>query len=195
MGQVRIIGGQWRRRTLQVPDRPGLRPTPDRARETVFNWLESWLPYQWSDTRVLDAFAGSGALGIESASRGAQQVVLVESDRVAAAFIQSAIDELHAGQLLRLFHANLAGLAKGGPEGPLGGLFDLVFLDPPFQDESQAQALALIRPLLAPEAMVVLESPRAWPECVTGLEAGSWQCHRQASAGKSHQSLLSLSSS
>ncbi|MGA1552636.1 MAG: RsmD family RNA methyltransferase, partial [Burkholderiaceae bacterium] len=96
MGQVRIIGGQWRRRTLQVPDRPGLRPTPDRARETVFNWLESWLPYQWSDTRVLDAFAGSGALGIESASRGAQQVILVDSDRIATQCIQTAIDDLRA---------------------------------------------------------------------------------------------------
>lgn len=195
MGQVRIIGGQWRRRTLEVPDRPGLRPTPDRARETVFNWLESWLPYQWADTRVLDAFAGSGALGIEAASRGAQQVVLVESDRAAAQCIQRAIDDLEAARMLRLFHADFAGLAKGGPEGPLGGLFDLVFLDPPFKDESQAQALALIRPLLAPEAMVVLESPRAWPECVSSLEAGLWHCRRQASAGKSHQSLLSLSSS
>jgi 16S rRNA G966 N2-methylase RsmD len=97
--------------------------------------------------------------------------------------------------MLRLFHADFAGLAKGGPEGPLGGLFDLVFLDPPFKDESQAQALALIRPLLAPEAMVVLESPRAWPKCVSSLEAGLWHCRRQASAGKSHQSLLSLSSS
>ena len=195
MGQVRIIGGQWRRRTLEVPERPGLRPTPDRARETVFNWLESWLPYRWADTRVLDAFAGSGALGIEAASRGAQQVVLVESDRAAAQCIQRAIDDLGAARMLRLFHADLAGLAIGGPEGPLGGLFDLVFLDPPFKDESQAQALALIRPLLAPQAMVVLESPRAWPQCVSSLEAGLWHCRRQASAGKSHQSLLSLSSS
>lgn len=195
MGQVRIIGGQWRRRTLEVPERPGLRPTPDRARETVFNWLESWLPYQWSDTRVLDAFAGSGALGIEAASRGAQQVVLVESDRSAAQCIQRAVDDLGAARMLKLFHADFAGLAKGGPEGPLGGLFDLVFLDPPFKDESQAQALALIKPLLAPQAMVVLESPRAWPKCVSSLEAGLWHCRRQASAGKSHQSLLSLSSS
>ena len=193
MGQVRIIGGQWRRRTLQVPDRPGLRPTPDRARETVFNWLESWLPYQWSDTRVLDAFAGSGALGIESASRGAQQVILVESDRIAAHCIQTAIDDLGADPLVRVMNASLYALARGGPDGPLGGLFDLIFLDPPFKEDAQDQALAVIRPLLAPEAMVVLESPRAWPECVGHEESALWQCHRQASAGQSHQSLLSRS--
>ena len=193
MGQVRIIGGQWRRRTLQVPDRPGLRPTPDRARETVFNWLESWLPYQWSDTRVLDAFAGSGALGIESASRGAQQVILVESDRIAAQCIQAAIDVLGADPLVRVMNTSLYSLARGGPDGPLGGLFDLVFLDPPFKEGAQDQALAVIRPLLAPEAMVVLESPRAWPESVGREESALWQCHRQASAGQSHQSLLSRS--
>ncbi|MFZ9081612.1 MAG: RsmD family RNA methyltransferase [Burkholderiaceae bacterium] len=193
MGQVRIIGGQWRRRTLQVPDRPGLRPTPDRARETVFNWLESWLPYQWSDTRVLDAFAGSGALGIESASRGAQQVILVDSDRIAAQCIQTAIDNLRAGPLVRVMNASLYALARGGTDGPLGALFDLVFVAPPLKEEAQDKALAVIRPLLAPEAMVVLESPRAWPTCVGKEESALWQCHRQASAGQSHQSLLSRS--
>lgn len=192
MGQVRIIGGQWRRRTLQVPDRPGLRPTPDRARETVFNWLESWLPYQWSDTRVLDAFAGSGALGIESASRGARQVILVESDRAAVQCIQSAIHVLEATDLLKLFHASFFALAKSGADGPLGAPFDLVFLDPPFKDDSHTRALSLIRPLLTPEALVVMESPRAWPSGVEESEAERWQCHRQASAGQSHQCLLSL---
>ena len=191
MGQVRIIAGQWRRRALQVPDRPGLRPTPDRARETVFNWLESWLPYQWSDTRVLDAFAGSGALGIESASRGARQVILVESDRAAVQCIKSAIHVLEAADLLKLFHASFFTLAKSGSDGPLGGPFDLVFLDPPFKDDSHTQALSLVRPLLSPEALVVMESPRAWPSGVEESEAERWQCHRQASAGQSHQCLLS----
>lgn len=176
-----------------MPDRPGLRPTPDRARETVFNWLESWLPYQWSDTRVLDAFAGSGALGLEAASRGAQQVILVESDRVASQFIQTTIDDLRAGTLCKVIHASLYALAKAGPDGSLGGLFDLVFIDPPFKDDGQSQALQAIRPLLSPEAMVVLESPRAWPNCVSPEESVGWQCHRQASAGQSHHSLLSRS--
>src|SRR6476469_1170465 len=78
--QVRIIGGQWKRTPLPVLDRDGLRPTPDRVRETVFNWLGHLLDGNWATVRCLDLFAGTGALGFEAASRGAQQVTLVESD-------------------------------------------------------------------------------------------------------------------
>src|SRR4051812_49877305 len=91
--EVRIIGGQWKRTKLPVPDRPGLRPTPDRVRETLFNWLGQDL----SGWRCMDVFAGTGALGFEAASRGAVQVVLVEQDPQLAELLRAAQRKLEAG--------------------------------------------------------------------------------------------------
>ena len=99
MGQVRIIGGVWKRSVLRVIDRPGLRPTPDRVRETLFNWIDAWAQVPLIQSRVCDVFAGTGALAFEAASRGAQSVVALETDALAAKEIAQAIERLGATHL------------------------------------------------------------------------------------------------
>jgi len=121
--QLRIIGGAWRGRRIHFPDRPGLRPTPDRVRETLFNWLQPGI----AGARCLDLFAGSGALGLEALSRGAGEVVFVEADPVIAQALQANVQLLHAeGGRVENVDA-LAFLARTAIA------FDVVFLDPPFQ--------------------------------------------------------------
>ena len=121
-GKIRVIGGQYKGRVIRFHDAPGLRPTPNRVRETVFNWLRPWLP----GARCLDLFAGSGALGIEALSQSAASVVLVESNRRAAGNIQAALDAFGAtdGHVF----VGKAALYLAQP----AEAFDLVFLDPPF---------------------------------------------------------------
>src|SRR5690606_14007348 len=97
--QVRIIGGQWKRTPLPVPDVAGLRPTPDRVRETLFNWLNHLLQGEWDKVRCLDLFAGTGALGFEAASRGATRVRMVEASAPALRHLETVRDKLHAGQV------------------------------------------------------------------------------------------------
>ena len=121
-GFVRIIGGTWRRRRLTVPEVSGLRPTGDRIRETVFSWLRQELP----GARCLDLFAGSGALGFEAASRGAAEVVLIDSDSTVVSALQTSADELEATQIDIIQADALQWLAKPGQA------FDVVFFDPPF---------------------------------------------------------------
>ena len=123
MGEVRIIGGQWKRSKLPVPDAPGLRPTSDRIRETLFNWLGQTL----TGWRVLDAFAGSGALGFEAASREAAEVVLVERDARLVAGLRASVQRLKA-TTLTVHAADALVWMKAAPRGA----FDLVMLDPPF---------------------------------------------------------------
>src|SRR6478736_4592774 len=121
--QIRIIGGDWKRTRLEVPDKPGLRPTPDRVRETLFNWLGQDL----GGWRCVDAFAGTGALGIEAASRGAADVLLVEAEGV-------LVDQLRA--IVKKLDADTVRVQRGNALTVLAGLspasVDLVFLDPPF---------------------------------------------------------------
>src|SRR5271157_489795 len=120
---VRIIGGGWRGRRVSFPDVPGLRPTPDRVRETLFNWLQ----HDIADTRCLDLFAGSGALGLEALSRGAREVVFVEQSPVAARTLSTELQRLGGVAKARV-------LAMGAKRflGTPGAPFDVVFLDPPF---------------------------------------------------------------
>ena len=113
--EVRIIGGQWRRSRLPVPDAPGLRPTPDRVRETLFNWLGQDL----SGWRCLDAFAGSGALGFEAASRGAARVLLVEQDRRLAEGLRAVKERLNADAV-----EVVCGSAQAVMQGLAPGLFN-----------------------------------------------------------------------
>src|SRR5690349_22897017 len=121
-GQIRIIAGAFRGRRIRVAARPGLRPTPDRVRETLFNWLGQSLDGE----SCLDLFAGSGALGFEAASRGAARVVMVESDRAAFTALQAARETIGA-RAVELVHAEaLAYLSR------VRERFDVVFLDPPF---------------------------------------------------------------
>ncbi len=166
---VRIIGGQWKRSKLPVADRPGLRPTPDRVRETLFNWLGQDL----SGWRCLDAFAGSGALGLEAASRGAAQVLLVERDPQLVRSLQATAQRLKA-TALRIERADaIAWMKRAAPQS-----FELVLLDPPFDAGLDADALGAALPLVADGGFIYVESRQALAAAPTG-----WAVHRDGRAG------------
>ena len=177
--EVRIIGGQWKRTKLPVSDVPGLRPTPDRVRETVFNWLGQNL----SGWRCLDAFAGSGALGFEAASRGAANVVLIERDRKLAASLAAVKQRLDAGQLRVESADALAWMARCPPSS-----FELVFIDPPFDAALMEPALAAAVRLLVPTGLVYAESGD--PLATSMLQLHGLAVHRQGRAGAVHFHLL-----
>ncbi len=150
--RVRIIGGRFKRTPLPVPDSPGLRPTPDRVRETLFNWLTHLRP-DMTTLRGLDLFAGTGALGLELASRGAAAVTLVERAPALVAQLRALVAKLGASQVDVVAGDALAVAARLPPGG-----FDVVFIDPPFDAGLHARALAAIRPLLAAGALIYVES-------------------------------------
>ncbi|MEO7055641.1 MAG: 16S rRNA (guanine(966)-N(2))-methyltransferase RsmD [Caldimonas sp.] len=176
--EVRIIGGAWKRSKLPVANRPGLRPTPDRVRETVFNWLGQSL-VGW---RCLDAFAGSGALGFEAASRGAAEVVLLERDPALLSSLAASKARLHA-ETLRIERADaVQWMARAAAES-----FELVFLDPPFDSKLLAPALAAAARLITPHGFVYVESGTA--SDTRSWEPG-WQLFRSARAGAVHFNLL-----
>ena len=159
---MRLIGGEWRGRPLEVPEVAGLRPSADRLRETLFNWLQPHL----HDARCLDLFAGSGALGLECLSRGAREATLVERDARAARALAASIATLAAGPRARLVHA-----AAEDFLGANAAPFDIVFVDPPFERVCQLETLAaLVDGHLAPRALVHVEAPRAmaWPAALPG---------------------------
>jgi 16S rRNA (guanine(966)-N(2))-methyltransferase RsmD len=172
---VRIVGGRYRRSRLPVPDRPGLRPTPERVRQTLFDWLGQDL----AGWRVLDAFAGSGALGFEAASRGAAEVVLVERDAAVAAALRESVQRLGAAQVRVVGADALAWLARAAPQG-----FDLILLDPPFDAGLHAAALAAAAPAVAAGGWIYVESDRAL------APPPGWVLHRQGRAGAVHFDLL-----
>lgn len=174
-GKVRIIAGRWRGRRLPVADVPGLRPTPDRVRETLFNWLAPLV----EGSRCLDLFAGSGALGMEAASRGAAAVCLVERDARALAVLRSNVELLDAADSVEVIAADAIDLLRRSPPAP----FDVVFLDPPYDAGLMAPALAalLAGGWLAPSGWLYLEWPRGAAAPVTAvpwrsLAAGQVQC-------------------
>lgn len=152
MGEIRIIGGQWKRSKLPVPDSPGLRPTGDRVRETLFNWLGQTL----TGWQVLDAFAGSGALGFEAASREAAAVVMLERDAKLAASLRASQQRLKAGAI-EVHTADALAWMQAGPRGR----FDLILLDPPFAAQLHAAAITIALPLLAPDGLLYVEGPEA----------------------------------
>lgn len=152
-GKVRIIAGHWRNTRLPVPDQAGLRPTSERVRETLFNWLQGSL----SGARCLDLFAGSGALGLEALSRGAAQALLIERDRAQVARLRELLLRLDGGERAMVLEADaLAWLARGGD----GRRFDLLFLDPPFALAQWPRIVAGVVPLLGDAARVYMESAR-----------------------------------
>ena len=177
--EIRLIGGQWKRSKLPVADRPGLRPTPDRVRETLFNWLGQDLQ-GW---RCLDAFAGSGALGFEAASRGAAEVLLLEQDADLVRSLQASRQRLQA-EALRIEAADAIAWMKRCE----AGRFDLVFIDPPFDAALAGDALAASVRLVAPQGFVYLESPQPSPEA--SLAELGLAVHRHARAGHVHAQLL-----
>lgn len=150
---IRIIGGTYRRTPIPVPEVPGLRPTPDRVRETLFNWLKYFWSDSFADKQVLDLFAGSGALGFEAASRGVAHVQMVERDPRAVAALRALRDKLDA-QAVRI-QACDASVTLGRLEA---ARFNLIFLDPPFDSDWLARLWPLLPDLLQPEGLVYIES-------------------------------------
>ena len=163
-GHLRVIGGKYRSRLIRVPARPGLRPTPDRVRETLFNWLGQDL----SGLACLDLYAGSGALGFEAASRGAARVVMVEKDRAALAELGRSRAALGAAQVVIVGGDAAAYLARGRER------FGVVFLDPPFRQNAVPAILGKLPSRLEPCARVYVESdapveaPAPWTEIRRG---------------------------
>ena len=168
VGSVRIIAGQWRGTRLPVPDRPGLRPTSDRVRETLFNWLQPVLP----DARVLDLFAGSGALGLEAASRGAAQVQLVEADGALAQALGDAVARLDAQGRVAVRYGDALAFLRDDTSEP----WDIAFVDPPFAAGLWPAVLELLPARLAADAWLYVESPAGH---APDLPA-DWALHRES---------------
>jgi 16S rRNA (guanine966-N2)-methyltransferase len=174
---LRIVGGRWRSRRLRFADAEGLRPTPDRVRETLFNWLQ----FDINGAHCLDAFAGSGALGFEALSRGAASVVMVEKQRAQFLQLQESARELGADGLQLLQGDVLELLRAPAPWQPAGG-FDGIFLDPPFHRDLLPAICALLqaRGLLKPDAFVYVESESDW----AALELpAAFELQKQTKAG------------
>jgi 16S rRNA (guanine966-N2)-methyltransferase len=151
VGQVRIIGGRWRNTKLPVPLSPGLRPSSDRVRETLFNWLMPRL----GGARVLDLFAGSGALGLEAVSRGAAQATLVERDAALSRQLRESVARLGAQDQITVVQAD----ALQWLRQPAGPLADIAFVDPPFADGLWEAVIAGLPSHLAADAWLYVESP------------------------------------
>lgn len=176
---VRIIGGEWKRTKLAVADKPGLRPTPDRVRETVFNWLGQDL----TGWRCLDAFAGTGALGFEAASRGAREVTLVEHDTALVAQLKRIQTQLQASATQIVRGDGLAAIKHQD-----AGSMDVVFIDPPFDSVVFDAALQAAARAVAPDGFIYLEAPVLWTD--EQLESAGLTVHRHMKAGAVHAHLL-----
>lgn len=170
--EFRIIAGEWRRRKLHFPPLEGIRPSPDRVRETLFNWLRDHVP----GARCLDLFAGSGALGLEALSRGATSVTFVDRERLAADAMREhlALLEARGGVVAQ---ADALEWLKGRPEP-----FDIVFLDPPFATDLAARAMAALEGggWLKPTALVYMEHAADAPPAIPA----GWQVLRESRAGR-----------
>jgi len=152
-GTVRIIGGQWRATRLPVPDLPGLRPSGDRSRETLFNWLQTHI----HGARCVDLFAGSGVLGLEAASRGAAEVILVEKSRQAVQDIRTSLKRLNATHVEVIETDAITWLPHCDPQ-----TMDVVFIDPPFGTGLEVRSLELLTAgdCVSPGGMVYVETAR-----------------------------------
>lgn len=179
LGQLRIIGGEWGSRKLTFPDAPGLRPTPDRVRETLFNWLAPYI----AGARVLDVFTGSGALYFEALSRGASMGLALDSNATAIASLRQNLTALNCttGQVSQTDALRHLETAEASP-------FDVVFLDPPFHQDLLPATCALLeeRHWLAEHAWIYTESETA-PS--TLQLPGNWRLHREKKAGQVHYAL------
>ncbi len=175
-GKVRIIGGEWRSRIVTFPNQVDLRPTPDRVRETVFNWLGQDL----GGKMCLDLFAGSGVMGFEAASRGAEQVVMVEADAATFKVLRTNVSQLHAGQVeLKLIDA-MTFINMDSRR------FDVIFLDPPYRLGLLPELLSLLMPHLTYKGLVYVEGE-------TFLESDEyWRVLRSKQSGKVCYQLLEL---
>lgn len=172
---VRIVGGEYRRTPVPVIDAPGLRPTPDRVRETLFNWLSHLWGGRFSDKHVLDLFAGTGALGFEAASRGVAHVQMVENNPAAVASLRALRTKLGAKNVR--IHAGDASMVARRLDATR---YDLVLLDPPFGKDWLEQLWGHLPGFLAPGGLVYVEaeSPAEAPSAFTPI--------RQSRAGQVH---------
>jgi 16S rRNA (guanine(966)-N(2))-methyltransferase RsmD len=178
-GEIRIIGGQYRRTKLTVPNHPGLRPTPDRVRETLFNWLGQDL----TGWRCADVFAGTGVLGFEAASRGAADVLLCEQDPGLVMHLKAVQARLKASMVRIERGDGLSALKRLD-----AGSMQLVLIDPPFESNLFESALKAAAQAISPTGLVYLEAPRAWQD--DELLPLGLKIHRSAKAGAVHFHLL-----
>lgn len=178
MNGVRIIGGEWRRRVLRFPDAEGLRPTPDRVRETLFNWLGQDL----DGLTCLDLFAGSGALGFEAASRGAARVVMVEQAARVAASLRENTRLLGAESRVEIAQADAVKFASSLVQR--GARFDVVFLDPPYNKGWIDRLAPLLPALLKDDGLLYVEAESALDAC------GAWRTFRSGKAGQVFYQLM-----
>lgn len=178
-GRVRIIGGQLRGSRLAVPASAGLRPTPDRVRETLFNWLQPVI----AGARCLDLFAGTGALGIEALSRGAAAVTFVEMSPALADALRGNLARLRQGEVASVRCVDAAGLLETAAPAPC----DVVFMDPPFDADLWQDTCACLQrsSWLAATAWIYVESP---VHAALQLPV-DWHCHRQGTAAQVHYAL------
>jgi 16S rRNA (guanine966-N2)-methyltransferase len=194
--QVRIIGGAWKRTPLPVLDAFGLRPTPDRVRETVFNWINHQLDGDWDAADCLDLFAGSGALGFEAASRGARSVTMIDTVGPVVRQLEMIKDKLKADKV-KVLRADALAVARDLAQR--GQRFDVIFLDPPYQQDFLGQALPLCAQLLKEGGLVYAESGERLPfaegeeaEAATPDWLAPWQLLRGNKAGMVHFHLIKL---
>ncbi|CAD7715872.1 Ribosomal RNA small subunit methyltransferase D [Xanthomonas hydrangeae] len=166
-GQVRIVGGRWRNTKLAVPDLPGLRPSSDRVRETVFNWLMPRLP----GARVLDLFAGSGALGLEAVSRGAAHATLIERDPGLVQRLREHVTRLEAADQVQVLQEDALRWLERAPAAQAS----IVFVDPPFAAGLWPSVLERLPAHLTPDAWLYLEGPAELPPQVPA----GWHLHRE----------------
>ena len=178
-GEVRIIGGQWKRTRLKVVSKPGLRPTPDRVRETLFNWLGQDL----TGWRCLDAFAGTGVLGFEAASRGAASVLMLEHDPALVAQLAAQQQRLGADAVRVQRGDAVSALRQATPAS-----VDLVFIDPPFDGDLFQSALKAAALAVAADGYIYLEAPVEWTE--ETLAPLGLVPYRHLKAGAVHAHLL-----
>ena len=177
--EIRIIGGQWKRTKLAVADKPGLRPTPDRVRETLFNWLGQDL----TGWRCIDAFAGTGVLGFEAASRGAKEVTLVEQDTALVVQLKRIQTQLQASATQIVRGDGVAALKQLDRAS-----MDVVFLDPPFDSVLFEAALQAAGRAVSLDGFVYLEAPILWTD--EQLLLAGLKVHRYLKAGAVHAHLL-----
>ena len=178
-GEIRIIGGLYKRSKLTVPDKPGLRPTPDRVRETLFNWLGQDL----SGWRCADVFAGTGALGFEASSRGAADVLLCEQDPALVLQLKAVQARLKADGVRIERGDGVSALRRLD-----AGSMQLVFIDPPFESNVFEAALKAAAQAISPTGLIYLEAPRAWTD--EELLPLGLRIRRSAKAGAVHFHLL-----
>jgi len=178
-GEIRIIGGQWKRSLLPIPDVPGLRPTPDRVRETLFNWLGQDL----TGWRCADVFGGCGALGFEAASRGAASVLIVENNPALLRPLQTTKERLKAMAVSIERGDGVAALRRCAPAS-----LDLVLLDPPFDSALYQSALEAAASATQAEGHVYLEAPIPWTD--EQLAPLGLKLYRYLKAGVVHSHLL-----